>query len=312
MRNKIIEFAKSAGADIVGFADRSRFNADDNVFKIMPEFKTVIGLGFRVLRGAYRGMEEGSTFYQYATMGVETMEETAMPMALLRTAVFIEDNGYIALPQKHIQQIMKEENDTNPETRYDFIYRGINKENQMNFQTAAVACGLGELGFYGKVLNEKFGPMIRFGFILTDAELEPTKLSTAHLCDKCGKCVSACPGGAIDESGKMNKWQCAAYYHGANGLINPFMTPNALEEFDDRLDILSGTAKLTPEKARAVCDVVFKVYGSVPHGYQSCLCGKACDIACYDHLLEKGALSGNSNSPFKKREHWKFDIEYFK
>ena len=81
MKDKIIELAKANGADIVGFAPASRFESDNSIFKIMPETKTVIGLAFRVLRGIYRGIEEGSTYYQYTTMAVENMEETIMPMA---------------------------------------------------------------------------------------------------------------------------------------------------------------------------------------------------------------------------------------
>ena len=58
MRETIIELCKKWGADLVGFAPVSRFPADSVVRKLMPEAKTVIGLGFRVLRGAYRGIEE--------------------------------------------------------------------------------------------------------------------------------------------------------------------------------------------------------------------------------------------------------------
>ena len=75
MREQIIKLAKKCDADIVGFAPASRFDKNDAVFKIFPETKTVIGLGFRVLRGIYRGIEEGSTYYQYTTMGVENLEE---------------------------------------------------------------------------------------------------------------------------------------------------------------------------------------------------------------------------------------------
>ena len=64
MREEIIRIAKENGADIVGFAPVSRFDCDDAIFKIFPETRTVIGLAFRVLRGIYRGIEEGSTYYQ--------------------------------------------------------------------------------------------------------------------------------------------------------------------------------------------------------------------------------------------------------
>ena len=143
MRDKIIEIAKQNGADIVGFAPASRFESDDVIFKIMPETKTVIGIGFRILRGIYRGIEEGSTYYQYTTMAVENMEETVMPMAQLKVAMELESDGYIALPQRRHQQIMAENDSTNPEVAYDAIYRGKTREIQMNFFDAAVKCGLG-------------------------------------------------------------------------------------------------------------------------------------------------------------------------
>ena len=89
MREEIIRIAKANGADIVGFAPASRFNADDPIFKIFPDTKTVIGLAFRVLRGIYRGIEEGSTYYQYTTMAVENMEETVLPMAQMKVDMYL-------------------------------------------------------------------------------------------------------------------------------------------------------------------------------------------------------------------------------
>ena len=100
MKNKIIEIAERYDADIVGFAPASRFDKDDAIFKIMPSVKTVIGLGFRVLRGIYRGVEEGTTYYQYTTMGVENLEETVMPLALINVANVIEEEGFEAIAKQ--------------------------------------------------------------------------------------------------------------------------------------------------------------------------------------------------------------------
>ena len=108
MREEIIRVAKENGADIVGFAPASRFESNDPIFKIFPDTKTVIGLAFRVLRGIYRGIEEGSTYYQYTTMAVENMEETIMPMAQIKVANFIESEGFTALPQRRHQNIGKD------------------------------------------------------------------------------------------------------------------------------------------------------------------------------------------------------------
>ena len=311
MRNRIIALAKQNGADLVTFAPASRFSAEDPIFRIMPETKTVIALAFRILRGIYRGVEEGTTYYQYTTMGVENMEETIMPMAQLKVANLIEAEGYTALPQRRHQQIMAEENSTNPEVAYDAIYRGKTAEAQMDFLDAAVKCGLGEKSFHGTLLTDEFGPMVRWCFVLTDAELAESPVKEPHMCDQCGACAAACPGKAIAADGKVDPWQCAVYYNGANGTKNPFMPPDAFADFEDRLQIIAGEAQVTPETARKILDKIY-FYPPAHHSYPCSICGRACDVACYVHLEEKGVLTRKYRSPFRKREPWAFSVEDFK
>ena len=310
MKERIIELCKKCGADLVGFAPIERFPKDSAVRKIMPEARTVIGLAFRVLRGIYRGVEEGSTYYQYTTMAVENMEETVMPMATVRLSMMLEEEGYLALPQRRHQQIMAEENSTNPEVAYDAVYRGRTEELQMDFSEAAVLCGLGEIGLHGALLTDEFGPFVRTCFVLTDAVIEPTPIKKAHLCDKCGECIKGCPGHAIFDDGKVDPWQCAVYYNGANGLKNPFMPPDAFRSFEDRLAIIAGEAKVDPETARRILDNIY-FYPPAQHAYQCSICGRACDVACYVHLEEKGVLTKTFKTPFRRRKEWKFDIKDF-
>lgn len=311
MKSEIIKIAKDNLADIVGFASADSFQKDDPIFKIFPRTKTVIALAFRVLRGIYRGTEEGTTYYQYTTMAVENMEETIMPMAQLKIANYIESKGFIALPQRRHQQIMAEENSTNPEVAYDAVYRNKTAENQMNFADTAVKCGIGEKGLSGAVLTKDFGPMIRYCFILTDAVIEPDEIKELSLCDKCGKCIKACPGNAISENGEVDPWQCAVYYNGANGTKNPFMPPDAFSDLENRIEIIAGEAKVTPETARKILDEIF-FYPPAQHAYQCSICGRACDTECYIHLEEKGVLNKEFNRKFRTREPWAFSIEDFK
>ena len=310
MRNKIIECAKRFDADIVGFSPASRFDKSDNIFKIMPTVKTVVGLGFRVLRGIYRGIEEGSTYYQYTTMGVENLEETVMPLALLSVSNLIESEGYIAIPQRRNQLIMSEENETNPEVDYGDIFRGVKLESQIDFLDCAVKCGLGERSMINSLLTEEYGPFIRYVFILTDLEVEPTPLKTPSLCDKCGKCIEACPGRAIAKDGKTDSWRCSVYYNGANGSKNPFMPPDAFMGFKDRLDIINGTAEMDSEKAKEIMDNIY-FYPPAKHNYRSSICGRACDRACYIHLEEKGVLTKKFNKKFRENDDWKLSTKQF-
>lgn len=306
LKTRIIEVLQRHGADLVGFAGIDRFD-DGSATMILPEAKTVIGIAFRVLRGSHRGTEEGTTYYQYTTTGVEILEETVMPTAMLKACAVLEDHGFAALPQRRNQMIMTEADSTNPEMDYSEIFRSVTAEVQLNFERAAVVCGLGERGLHGTLLTDDFGPFQRYCFILTDAELEETPLTASHLCDRCGKCVAACPGRAITTDGKIDRWQCAAYYKGANMSRNPFMPAEAFADDPARLDIISGEAKLSPKRARDIIDrIIF--YPPAKHGYVSCICGKACDVACYIHLEEKGLLRKTFRTPFRKRDEWRLPL----
>ena len=312
MIEKIIELAKKCDADIVGFASATRFDKNDPIFKIFPKTKTVIGLGFRILRGIFRGVEEGTTYYQYTTMGVENLEETVMPMALIRVSNLIEEEGYIALPQRKSPLILNEEGTTNPEVDYTDVYHGIKAENQLNFLDCAVKCGLGEKSKIGSLLTKEYGPFIRYCFILTDMELEESPIIATSLCDGCNECIKACPGCAINVDGKVDSWRCAVYYNGANGSKNPFMPPEAFSAFDreKKMQIINGTAEFNNEEAKEILDNIY-FYPPAKHFYRTSICGRACDRACYMHLEEKGLLTKSFNRPFREREEWKLSTEQF-
>ncbi|MBO7217215.1 MAG: 4Fe-4S binding protein, partial [Clostridia bacterium] len=186
----------------------------------------------------------------------------------------------------------------------------VKAENQLDFLNCAVQCGLGERSMINSLLTPEYGPFIRYCFVLTDAEIEPTPLVEAGLCDKCGECIKACPGKAINDDGAMDSWRCAVYYKGANGSKNPFMPPDAFPGFDNRMDIINGTAKFTAEEAKDILDNIY-FYPPAKHFYRTSICGRACDRACYIHLEEKGVLTKGFRKPFREKEDWKLSTKQF-
>lgn len=299
----VVARAREFDADLVAIGGAERFR-DTCAAEICPGLQSVVCVAYRVLRGSRRGIEEGTTYYQYSTTGIETIEETLMPQTLLRVSALLEDEGYLAIPQKRHQTITPDPQGTNPEINYEEIYRGVTAEKMLPFERSAVLCGLGELGKSGTVLTEDFGPFQRYGFILTTAELEETPLQTTRLCDGCDACIRACPGHALDANGARNDWQCAVYYKGANRSKNPFMPEDAFPDLPNRLEIMNGTAHFhSLEDARAALDETF-FYPPIKHAYVSSICGKACDTACYIHLEEKGRLKRRFRLPFRIRPEW--------
>lgn len=320
--------AVELGADIVGIASIDRFKdtpMEKNPMFVAPAAKSVIGLGFRVLRGSFRGIESGTQFYQFSSMGVVNIDMRYAPRVLRQLVCFIEDNGFEGVPQMaENDRRPASDKGTNPEM--DGIFK-MNSEPVspgkpvpdviMDFNQAAFACGLGEMGMGGFFLTPEFGPFQRFAFILTDAELEEDPLFSEEICDKCGKCIAGCPGKAITsetktdtwigqtiERYKLDEWQCSAYYAGAHSPTNPFLRPNAFQDFPDGDKIAAGEKMLSPEEAKQVRSIAGNSYGGVGFNYGACICGKSCQRECYINLEEKGLLKNKFKNKFRTEEPW--------
>ena len=69
------------------------------------------------------------------------------------------------------------------------------------YPAMAVRAGMGEVGKSGLLLTKKYGPRQRLAMVATDASPLPetpgNDSKITKFCEKCGKCVEACPGKAI-------------------------------------------------------------------------------------------------------------------
>lgn len=257
---------------------------------ILPNAKCIIGFGFIVPKALYKSMDIESQFYTYTSLGVKYIDEEMAEIFLLKMGGMIENEGYDACLQKAIPNLrIKGDKTTNPEVvdTYELIHAEAVEDGKpvpdviIDFGKAAKACGLGETGLNGKIINKEYGPFMRYCFIITDAPLECDAPLSESVCDKCGKCMEACPGNAISENG-LDTWQCSVYYKGAHK-SNLFITENFLKGNPEREQILNGEKRFNAESAREI----YKEMNFLPNtqwGYSPCLCGRKCDIACYNHI----------------------------
>lgn len=191
------ERAKELGADLVGVASIERFDGlPENAHprSIFPEARSVVVVGRAILRGSLRGIEEGTNWGIYRDFGLTTLEEYFIPHVTYHLTRFIEDHGYEAVPIfPYPSEFASEgapvgEGKPAPDVIVDVDY-------------AAAAAGLGEIGLMGVFLTPRFGPLQRFNMIITDAPLQPDPLLKEPICDRCLKCLEACPYKAMDVYG---------------------------------------------------------------------------------------------------------------
>ena len=263
--------AQKIGIDLIGFAPRERFAgvpAQNDPFAIFPEGRTVILVGKRICRGSLRGVEEGTNFGDYSLFGGSWLEDEFLSIACYDLVRFLEDNGYEACPifpnptEVAPQGVSVAEGRPAPNVHPDFDY-------------AAVACGLGEIGRNGLFFSKKFGSRQRFHMIITDAEIEATPLFEGHICDGCNKCAESCPLGAVDVENTVELDVCGKKMTVAS--IN-YDVCRTCQNGACR-NRLAAAAK--PDRIAALCN-------------RTCLC----------HLEEIGALEISFERPFRKREPW--------
>ena len=297
--NMIKEAARLHGACLCGIGSLDIFEGENiqrDPKMILPNAKCIIGFGFPVPRALYDSMDRGVQTMQYTSMGVKYIDEEFMEIFLLRLGALIEDNGYDACLQRSVPgMLIKGDKRTNPEVldTYELALAEPVEEGKpapdvmIDFAKAAKTCGIGFEGKSGHILAPKFGPYIRYCFIVTDAPLDLDAPLEAPICDDCGLCANACPGKAISDNG-IDTWQCAVYYKGAHK-SNPLMTEEFLKGNPEREAILNGEKRFDAESAREIYPELKKFLPEFK-GYAPCLCGKKCDYVCYKHLKEVGRI----------------------
>lgn len=318
---KLKEFSLASGADLVGIANIERFKdapPEMNPISIFPEAKSVVVLGFRIQRGCFRGIEEGTYFNAYPVMGYGYINMIFSPWVLWRVSNFIEDHGWEAVPVQNMNiraNFDYESGDPLKEPRSRPVAEGRPAPDVMiHSRLAAVAAGLGEIGYSKLLLTPQFGPRQRVVSIITDAPLEPDPLYDGPvLCDKCMQCVACCPTGAISKTetvkvtiedktfewGKLDIDKCNLGYQGLVKEDNPFL-PEDYPPLENIMEQIAGGKKGSSfRRDNPYQPQYFTHHPGITGG------AKGCIRACMMHLEKRGVLKNKFHNSFRKRKAWK-------
>lgn len=314
----IKDAAKRLGADIVGIGSIDRWHTAPiqmDPKQIMPNAKSIIALGFRVMRGSLRGVEEGTYFSNYSAMGYGGITYLYMPMTVINLSKMIEDEGYEAVPMGH-------QSDWRGIDSVGYLRENYSRpvapgkaapDVMINLRIAGFLCGIGEIGYSKMLLTPEFGPRVRVGIIITDMELEPDPIiEPGTLCNRCMACVRECPGGCIpkDRTIKANVGGYDLEWADVDMLKCDTVFQGATEVGEgEKGDYFNGKNSSWSDKYKASDISPFPKAPKNLYNTGKAICGaKGCTRACMVSLEKRGVLKNKFHSPFRTSNNsWKVD-----
>ncbi|MFA6929280.1 MAG: hypothetical protein WCT05_03055 [Lentisphaeria bacterium] len=283
------DFRKNLKYPLVGVAPLSAF-ADlpdnENPLCLFPDARSVLVLGKRLHRGSFRGMEEGSLWGR-ATRWLTEFDSVVR---------YIEKQGYECVPYTPLDADRMPQRAVRPGLCPPNKYR-------ISIEYAAVAAGLGEIGYHGMFMSREYGIRQALGMLVTDMPITPgpgKNTADGNICEQCLECARACPLQAIsltqsrqlnwgDHSmrvGLINPLACQACPNGACGDSKYFAGAEELHYQVKNNQVLGDNSNQ-------------QLGGTLPNR----LCA-ACGRACIAHFEAKNP--GNYHHAFRIREPWGF------
>lgn len=182
--------ARQFGANLIGIAPMERLEflpPEANPRSIFPHVKSVIVVGRRILRGALRGVEEGTNFGStYSCFGDNFLESQFLSKTVYELTCYLEKHNIESVPM------------------LSYKIRGAGNANvTLDYKIIAQAAGLGATGKGGFFLTSEYGHRQRLAMILVDEAFEGDELKTLSLCTNCRACSDGCPLNAVKADEKV-------------------------------------------------------------------------------------------------------------
>lgn len=184
----IKELCKAAGANVTGIASADSFTEAPEGFRPIDKLKS-----------CHSVIVMGCPFPQ------ESLTKTTVEYTEIRNNIVTKLNDIA----KHVAEEIKKKGFKSKMIgglggKWDNgRFRG-----HISLKHAAQLAGIGMIGRNYLLTNARYGNMLWFSAILTDAILSPDVLTDDMVCNNCNQCVETCPSGALNKSSLFGQKEC--------------------------------------------------------------------------------------------------------
>lgn len=201
----LIAWAKEAGFGAAALCDPSGFRSEQRMVKEQPQLRERRQLRFEPEADCPWIKSLAVLLWPY------------QPCAADDKGVFVDSYYAASNAAYHAAKALEER----------FLAAGRQAKANVSYpaKRAAVRAGLGMIGKNGLLLADGFGTRVVIILMATDIPAKDLKREQLRSCQSCGRCIKACPSGAIDENGMSHPERCLR-----NFMMEGVVVPTELRE----------------------------------------------------------------------------------
>jgi len=184
LTQEIRSLAGASTADLVGIAAGDRFSAEElgEVGRSLGPVRSIVVLALHIVDPVQTVRFHSRQVYTDSRIAV-SLGDAMLCDACWRAVEMLRRAGFQAAIPRNLRY-----------GRRDALHK-------VSYKKAAVLAGLGAFGRSQLLIHPEWGPWVFLRTVATDAPLPPDEPIAFSPCDDCGRCVAACPTGALSQAG---------------------------------------------------------------------------------------------------------------
>lgn len=211
-KEKIIEYAKEIGIDLIGFTKAEEFNELEEILKKREENNYLSGFeekNFEKRINPYLTLQNAETIivigmsYYVNEKDIACTVPSKISGNISRSSWGKDYHIVLKEKMKNLSEYIGKEYN-------DFEYKYFTDTGPLVDRHLAYKAGIGWYGKNNCIISDEYGSWIFIGYILCNLKIKVDNFIKTG-CRNCNKCINACPTGALMENNLYNSKLCISY-----------------------------------------------------------------------------------------------------